>query len=74
VRIILAAVGGILGIGGGFIGAAFLSYIVMGALGVSDFEGERAMTSAFAVGPLGSLIGLGLGVWLGLVVARRLRD
>ena len=67
-------IGGIGGLVVGFVGAIVVSYLVMGALGVSDFEGERAMTSAFALGPLGGLVGLGVGIWLALTIRRaRLR-
>jgi len=67
-------IGGIIGLVVGFVATAIVSYFVMGALGVSDFEGERGMTSAFALGPLGGLAGLGLGVWLTLTIRRaRLR-
>lgn len=69
-----AIIGGIIGLVVGFVATAIVSYFVMGALGVSDFEGERGMTSAFALGPLGGLVGLGVGVWLALTIRRaRLR-
>jgi hypothetical protein len=73
VRAIWAILAGIVGIVLGYIAAVFLSYVIMGALGVSDFEGMRAMTSAFAFGPLGALLGLGLGIWLALRLTRRPR-
>jgi hypothetical protein len=67
-------IGGIVGLVVGFVATAIVSYFVMGTLGVADFEGERGMTSAFALGPLGGLVGLGLGVWLALTIRRaRLR-
>jgi hypothetical protein len=72
-RIFGAIVGAIIGIIAGYAVAAFLSYVLMGWLGVSDFEGERAMTSAFAWGPLGSLLGLALGVSLALRLTRHTR-
>ncbi len=43
--------------------AAFLGYFLLEALGVSTFEGERAMTAAFVVGPLGAFGGLWFGGW-----------
>lgn len=70
-RAIWAILAGIVGIVIGYVAAVFLSYAIMGALGVSDFEGMRAMTSAFTFGPLGSLVGLGIGIWLALRLTRR---
>lgn len=72
-RAIWAIVGGIVGLVFGYIAAVFLSYVIMGALGVSDFEGMRAMTSALTFGPLGALLGLGMGIWLALRLTRRPR-
>jgi hypothetical protein len=69
-RAFLAVIAGIVGLAVGYGAAAFLSYVIMGWAGVSDFEGERAMTSAFAWGPLGGVIGLGLGIWLALRLTR----
>ena len=68
---IWAVLAGIVGIAFGCIIAIFLSYVIMGALGVSDFEGMRAMTSALTFGPLGALLGLGMGIWLALRLTRR---
>lgn len=64
--VLRAIAGGILGLLAGYFAAAFLSSIVMGWFGVSDFEGGRGMAAAFAFGPLGGLLGLGGGIWLGL--------
>jgi hypothetical protein len=69
--VIWAVLAGIIGTVFGCIIAIFLSYAVMGALGVSDFEGMRAMTSALTFGPLGALLGLGFGIWLALRLTRR---
>jgi hypothetical protein len=66
-------VGGIVGLVVGYVAAAVFSYFVMGALDVSNFEGERDMTSAFFWGPLGGLLGLGLGIWLVLTIRRSRR-
>jgi hypothetical protein len=71
VRVIWAILAGIVGIVIGFVGAVFLSYVVMAALGVSDFEGMRGMMAAFTFGPLGALLGLGFGIWLALKLTRR---
>jgi hypothetical protein len=73
VRAICAITAGIVGVVFGCVAAVFLSYVIMGALGVSDFEGMRAMTSAFTFGPLGALLGLGTGIWLALRLTRRPR-
>jgi len=70
VGVIWAIIGGIVGAVVGFIAAALLSGIIMGWAGVSDFEGERAMTSALFFGPMGGLLGLALGIWLALKLAR----
>jgi hypothetical protein len=71
VGVFLGIIGGIVGLVVGYIGAAVLSYLIMGALGVSDFEGERTVTSAVMFGPMGGLLGLGLGIWLALRLSRR---
>lgn len=64
--VLRAVAGGIAGMLAGYLAAAFLSSIVMGWYGVSDFEGGRGMAAAFAFGPLGGLLGLAGGIWLGL--------
>lgn len=43
--------------------AAFLGNFLLEAVGVSTFEGERVMTAAFVIGPLGAFGGLWLGGW-----------
>ena len=68
--IIWAIIGGIIGAVVGFTVAAFLSSVIMGWQGVSDFEGQRGMAAAFFFGPLGGIAGLGLGIWLALRLAR----
>jgi hypothetical protein len=64
--VLRAVIGGIIGLLVGYFGAAFLSSIVMGWFGVSDFEGGRGMGAAFVFGPLGGLLGLIGGIWLAL--------
>ena len=64
--ILRAVIVGIAGLLIGYFVAAFASNIVMGWLGVSDFEGGRGMAAVFAFGPLGGLLGLIAGIWLGL--------
>ena len=63
-RFILAVLVALVGLVLGWLAAAFGTLALGGAFGLSDFEGERAMTAFFAIGPLGGLIGLVLGVWL----------
>jgi hypothetical protein len=60
-RILVRLLGGIVGAVAGIAAGAVISYLIMGWLGVSDFEGERVMTAAILFGPLGGLIGLVLG-------------
>jgi hypothetical protein len=69
--ILRAVVGGIAGLLIGYFGAAFLSGIVMGWYGVSDFEGGRGTAAAFLFGPVGGLLGLVGGIWLGLRLGGR---
>jgi len=68
--VVWAIVGGIVGAAIGFVAAALLSGVVMGWAGVSDFEGGRGMAAVFVFGPLGGVLGLGLGIWLALKLAR----
>jgi hypothetical protein len=58
--------GGLVGALAGFAAGALVSYLIMGWLGVSDFEGERATTAAILFGPLGGLVGMVVGSRLGL--------
>lgn len=62
-RIIVAVLAGVVGLVLGWAIAAFGFLIVGGFLGVSDFEGQRAMLAFFAIGPIGGVIGLILGIW-----------
>lgn len=63
-RFVLAILVAIAGLVLGWLVAAFGTLALGSAFGLSDFEGERAMTAFFAIGPLGGLIGLVLGLWL----------
>jgi hypothetical protein len=67
--ILWAIVGGFLGVVAGFVATVVVSLIIMGLLGVSDFEGGRAMAAVWGFGPIGGLIGLILGIWLALRLA-----
>ena len=60
---VVAALAGVVGLGLGWIVAAFAALAIGALIGVSDFEGQRAMVAFFAIGPIGGLIGLILGVW-----------
>jgi hypothetical protein len=64
--ILRAVIGGIVGVIGGYFVAALASSVIMGWFGVSDFEGARGMGAAFVFGPMGGLVGLVGGIWLGL--------
>jgi hypothetical protein len=72
VKYVLAVLFGLVGLVLGWAVAAFGTLVLGSAFGLSDFEGERAMTAFFAIGPLGGLIGMVLGIWLarGLRAAR----
>lgn len=50
----------------GWFAAAALTMLLGGAFGLTEFEGEKSMTAVFGVGPLGGLIGLIAGCWIGL--------
>lgn len=68
---LLALLAGIAGCALGWVAAAALAIGLGGYFGLSDFEGQRAMTAIFAIGPIGGLIGLVVGfVW---TVTRRHR-
>lgn len=67
-NIVLIALGAIAGLIVGAAAGMFLLLTFGSALGLSDFEGERAMTAAFLGGPVGALIGAVSGV----VLVRRL--
>ena len=61
---ILAVLGGILGAALGWTAAAFAALVISGYLGVSDFEGARAMGAIWGFGPIGGFVGLIGGIWL----------
>jgi hypothetical protein len=61
---ILVILGSILGAAAGYIGVSAAAYIIAGSMGMSDFEGGRAMFAAFFAGPIGAIAGYLLGVWL----------
>lgn len=70
-RYVLAFLGGIVGLILGWLAAAFGTLVLGRAFGLNDFEGERAMVAFFAVGPVGGLIGLILGIWTSRRASRR---
>jgi hypothetical protein len=49
---------------------AALGYVMSGTLGMSDFEGQRAMFAVFVLGPLGALAGAAAGAVIGWRAAR----
>lgn len=69
-RFVLIALGAVAGTIVGAAAGMFLVLTFGSALGLSDFEGERAMTAAFLGGPVGGIVGAGSGV---LLVRRLLR-
>ena len=61
-RYVVAVLAGVLGLALGWAVAAFGFLAVGGVLGVSDFEGKRAMLAFFAAGPVGGFAGLVIGL------------
>ena len=59
-RVVLGFLSGVVGMLAGWFGLAFL---VIGLAG-PDRDGGVAMGAFFNIGPLGALIGFGVGVWL----------
>jgi hypothetical protein len=70
VKFVIAILAGLFGLAIGWIVAAFGFLIIGGMVGVSDFEGQRAMLAFFAVGPVGGLIGLIAGIWVAIKFRR----
>jgi hypothetical protein len=64
----MIVVAGILWAIAGAVVGGFGSYVIMGAFGVSDFEGMRAMTAFLLFAPLGSIVGLAAGIGLALKI------
>ena len=69
-KYVIAALAGVFGLALGWIVAAFGFLIIGGMVGVSDFEGQRAMLAFFAVGPVGGVVGLIAGIWAALKFRR----
>lgn len=65
-RTMARLLGGLVGAFAGFAAGVLVSYLIMGGLGVSDFEAQRATTAAILFGPIGGLIGIVLGSMLAL--------
>src|SRR5260370_1913640 len=59
-RIVLGFLSGVVGLLAGWFGLAFLVIALAGP----DRDGGVAMGAFFNIGPLGALIGFGVGVWL----------
>src|SRR5262245_48163726 len=66
---VLALLAGIVGAAAGWVAAAAATLLVGGMMGVSDFEGGRAMLAVWGIGPIGGVVGLIAGV--ALVLRRR---
>jgi hypothetical protein len=70
-RAVWAIVGGVVGFAVGFVVSDVVAYLVIGAPSLSDAEHREAIANAASVGPLGGVLGLGLGIWLALRLTRR---
>lgn len=66
-KALLIALGGLAGAVVGWIAAAAATIAFGEAFGLTNFEGQRAMTAVFFIGPMGGIVGLVLG----LLLARR---
>jgi hypothetical protein len=55
----------------GWVAAAAATILFGGAFGLTEFEGQRSMMAIFAIGPLGGLAGLIVGLALALRAIRR---
>lgn len=62
--VLLAILGGLLGLIVGWVATAAAALIIGSATGVSNAEGAYAMGAIFVMGPAGGLVGLVLGIWL----------
>ena len=67
--VLLTLLGAVAGIVVGGAAGMFFVLIAGPAMGLSDFQGERAMTAAFLGAPAGAVIGAILGV----ILVRRLK-
>ncbi|MBN8913325.1 MAG: hypothetical protein J0H65_14965 [Rhizobiales bacterium] len=65
-KALITLLGGLGGAIAGWIVAAAATLLLGGFFGLTEFEGERSMTAVFGIGPIGGLIGLIIGLWLGL--------
>jgi len=61
---LLAVIAGIVGAAAGYVIAAAGAMLYASATGMSNFEGAAGMFAAFAIGPIGGVIGLILGIVL----------
>jgi MFS family permease len=62
--LLLSLLAGIAGAAIGWTTAAALTLFLGGYLGISDFEGGRAMLAVWGIGPIGGLVGLIAGIVL----------
>jgi hypothetical protein len=63
VRFVIAILAGVIGLALGWIITAFAFLAIGGLVGVSDFEGKRAMLAFFGAGPIGGVAGFIAGIW-----------
>jgi len=53
------------------VAAVALTMMFGASFGLTEFEGERSMTAIFGIGPMGGVVGLIVGLWLGARLQRR---
>lgn len=70
-QIVAAISGGLAGAGLGYAFGLFGALLIMSWIGVSDFEGKRAVMAGFLFGPAGAVAGLAVGVWMALLLFPR---
>jgi hypothetical protein len=63
VTYVLAMIAAIVGAAIGWFATGALAGWIAGALGMSDFEGQRGMFAFFVVGPVGGVLGMVLSAW-----------
>jgi hypothetical protein len=63
---LIALLGGVVGLIGGFFAGAFIDMAIAVATHMSTFEGAAGYFAVFLCGPIGGIFGLVLGVWLAL--------
>lgn len=70
-KALVVLLSGLVGAIVGWIAAAAATILFGGYFGLTEFEGQRSMTAVFGIGPMGGVIGLIAGLWVGLRWFRR---